>query len=587
MYYAKEVNTMSKESKPKRPKRKVGCSKHAPYSKAEASLKTIKDDESLIHRTIQYNIDSKHPLYTYFEDMTLAANNLKNATLFRLRQIFTFTGKEFKNYTANELEIYNETVKAAEMFPELCYVPTKEKRYPSYRYMDKLMRATENPNFFDDRLPSQSAQYIVKGVLKDMKSFRQSLKKYKTCPEVYTGKPNLPKYNKSGGKQTVTLSNEACSILIKDDGKYCIKMPKTETLLEIGDTPLDNRIFMEMKVKPYHDIFVLSLVFVVDEKPEPKKVPEKPQRICAIDLGVNNFAAITNNVGQPCLLFKGGTIKSKNQWYNKQMAKIKSKQTKGTPGESQKFIPTPESKLLGIQREMWMGDFMHKCAKMIVSWCINNNIDTIVVGENKGWKQEVNTGKTNNQNFVNIPFDKFKSYLEYLCEYNEIRLIRQEESYTSKASFLDNDIIPVYGETKDNPHFSGKRRPTKYTDEFGEHKNSKGFRGWYVSSNGTRINSDLNGSANIGRKCIPDMFTMDGAVMPDFNNAIVYKHPDEHGTKLARQKQLQQTQQNARKVKSTSNRKLKRLHKKKAISDEEYKQLKQINKQLKRNPEIG
>lgn len=182
---------------------------------------------------------------------------------------------------------------------------------------------------------------------------------------------------------------------------------------------------------------------------------------------------------------------------------------------------------------------MHKCAKRIIDWCKDNNIDTIIVGENKGLKQNIDTGKKNNQTFVSIPFNIFKAMLEYLCERNGIRFILQEESYTSKAPFIDNDDIPVYRKDDTSRYiFSGRRAPTIFNNEFGKHSNKSGYRGLYRTKNGTVINSDLNGSANIGRKCIPDMFTMEGAFSPDFNNVKVYKHPDEYFEKANREKQL-------------------------------------------------
>ncbi|MCD7950913.1 MAG: IS200/IS605 family accessory protein TnpB-related protein [Erysipelotrichaceae bacterium] len=182
---------------------------------------------------------------------------------------------------------------------------------------------------------------------------------------------------------------------------------------------------------------------------------------------------------------------------------------------------------------------MHKCAKRIIDWCKKNSIDTIIVGENKEWKQNIDIGKKNNQTFVSIPFNTFKAMLEYLCERNGIRYIKQEESYTSKASFIDNDEIPVYKANDTAKYtFSGRRAPTTFINEFGKHSNKSGYRGLYKASDGTVINSDLNGSANIGRKCIPDMFTMEGAVTPDFNNVKVYKHPDEYFEKANREKQL-------------------------------------------------
>ncbi|MCD8027104.1 MAG: RNA-guided endonuclease TnpB family protein [Erysipelotrichaceae bacterium] len=341
-----------------------------------------------------------------------------------------------------------------------------------------------------------------------------------------------------------------------DDGTHNVKLPLIDMRYDIGDAPVDGKKLKEASIIPYHDIYILSLVF--EDDTDVKMVSEKPKRICAIDLGVNNFAAITNNIGKECLLFKGEVIKSKNQWYNKQISKLKSEQTSGTPGKSQKFVPTPKSDKLCVYRESWMKDFMHKCAKRIIDWCKDNNIDTIIVGENKEWKQNIDTGKKNNQTFVSIPFNTFKAMLEYLCERNGIRFILQEESYTSKASFIDNDDMPVYRKDDTSRYiFSGRRAPTIFNNEFGKHSNKSGYRGLYRTKNGTVINSDLNGSANIGRKCIPDMFTMEGAFSPDFNNVKVYKHPDEYFEKANREKQLKM-----QKGKSISKRKQKRLQRK-------------------------
>ena len=131
---------------------------------------------------------------------------------------------------------------------------------------------------------------------------------------------------------------------------------------------------------------------------------------------------------------------------------------------------------------------------------------TIVIGHNTFWKQNSNLGKVGNQNFVQIPFYKFVKQIEYRAENLGIRIIMQEESYTSKASFLDKDDIPVYGKTEGEPSFSG----TRYQ------------RGMYRSKDGTVLNADLNGSANILRKAVPDAF---GEQAPLFNEVCVFPHP--------------------------------------------------------------
>jgi putative transposase len=155
---------------------------------------------------------------------------------------------------------------------------------------------------------------------------------------------------------------------------------------------------------------------------------------------------------------------------------------------------------------------MHKVAKRIIDWCLLNQIDTIVIGSNQHWKQDVNLGRKNNQTFADIPFDKFKQIIKYQCERYGLNYILADESYTSKASFLDNDDIPNYD---NNNH-------CKYS--FSGHRGQRGNCKYYISKDGTVINADLNGSANILRKAIPTAFN--NGITPDFSNTLIYKHPD-------------------------------------------------------------
>ena len=130
---------------------------------------------------------------------------------------------------------------------------------------------------------------------------------------------------------------------------------------------------------------------------------------------------------------------------------------------------------------------MLKAGKSLIIWCVENRIDTIVIGSNPGWKQGSNMGRRSNQKFVQIPFDDLKRILKYQGERNGIRIVEQEEAYTSKASFIDHDDIPDLDGSKEAV-FSGTR--TK--------------RGLYRSKEGITINADLNGSANILRKAFPN-----------------------------------------------------------------------------------
>ena len=146
---------------------------------------------------------------------------------------------------------------------------------------------------------------------------------------------------------------------------------------------------------------------------------------------------------------------------------------------------TEENNYEHLQLNNKINDYMNKTSRTIIDYCINNDIGTLVVGYNETFQKNSNIGKANNQTFVNIPYGQLRFKLEYLCEINGIVFVKQEESYTSKASFWDKDDIPIYN--NDNPQsytFSGKRI----------------HRGMYQCLNGKCLNADVNGALNILRK---------------------------------------------------------------------------------------
>lgn len=195
-----------------------------------------------------------------------------------------------------------------------------------------------------------------------------------------------------------------------------------------------------------------------------------------------------------CVLYKGGALKSANQWYNKQMADCRSLAMKGhTADEAAKLglLHTKKMQSLSRRRNQFFHDTMHKIASDIVHFCLASGITTIVIGKNKNWKQKSNIGHVNNQNFVQIPLETLRWMITYKAESAGLIVVEQEESYTSKASLVDKDEIPVYGkETKNLVAFSGRRIK----------------RGLYRTGSGQVINADLNGAGNILRKYIPDAF---------------------------------------------------------------------------------
>ncbi|PYB69186.1 transposase, partial [Thermoplasma sp. Kam2015] len=199
-----------------------------------------------------------------------------------------------------------------------------------------------------------------------------------------------------------------------------------------------------------------------------------------IDIGVRNIVTIGNNISEKGIAVKGGVLKSINQYFNKELSRLRSisdRQRKNR--ENTKRIDK-----LFMERNRKVKDIMHKLSISIVEYALSRKIDTIVIGHNDGWKQSVDIGKENNQNFVQIPFNMLIQQIEYKAEEKGINVMIQEESYTSICSFLDNESI------EHHDTYMGRRIK----------------RGVFQSANGTLIHADLNASYNTIRKAIPEAF---------------------------------------------------------------------------------
>ena len=491
-----------------------------------------------------FSIRKENVLYPYCDQITALANNFMNAVRFRQRQVFTALNKDKASWTDNERGVMDEIQGALPHMKHEHKMPGDGYKTMGYTFIEDLLRATENPDYFAHGFPRQTAQQSITQAVEEWDGYFESLKVYQDNPSAFTGKPCLPGYRRKGGRTTATITNQDGCFKVQN-GRYYLKLPLTKLMLDVGKK-LPAGQLMEVRITPDNGIYHISLIMTIGEKND---IPEnKPARIAAIDFGVDNLMAVTNNCGLPCCLYKGSVAKSVNQGYNKAVAKIVSEQTRGT---TRKFVPTDEYYAVTLRRNDRIKDFMHKTAKHFIAWCVENRIDTVVCGVNRGWKQEVCIGHVNNQNFVQIPHYMLRGIIHYLCDEHHIRYVEQEESYTSKASFRDNDFIPVYKKEDNTPHhFSGHRRPVFYK---GMHKEG-GFRGLYKDSFGI-INSDLNGSANILRKAIPSAF-IEGQ-MPLFDQVIIIKHPD-----LKKRAALQKKQKMA--VHSISKAKMERLVRKKA-----------------------
>ncbi len=335
-------------------------------------------------------------------------------------------------------------------------------------------------------LPAKVSSTVLLMVQKNFKSYFKALASFYKNKERFKGRPAMPKYlDTVDGRFFASYTNQAISQKIfRKSG-----MVKFSGIsLEVKTKLTEFEQIDCARIIPKDGYYVVEVVH--SENCEDKL--EDNERYLGIDLGVNNFATITSNAkGITPFIINGRPLKSMNQFYNKQMAHYTSILEK-TNGKK----TSRKTKKLNLKRKNKIENYMHKASKKIVSFCIENNINSIVVGQNIGWKQDVNTGRQNNQAFVNIPHSRFIEMLSYKCELKGISFTANEESYTSKASFLNLDPIPTYvkGENK-GYEFSGYRK----------------HRGLYkIKGQNKTINADVNGSYNILRKAFPTAFTANG-----------------------------------------------------------------------------
>lgn len=425
----------------------------------------------MAYRVTQRIISSDDLLYPYFDDLCRKSKLLYNAALFRVRNIFTGYDKEHR--TENEVEVFQEVALLQRSYPNM-----HVRRVISYTHLEKMMRVTENADFFSG-LPRQTAQQMVKQSVTDFKNWLASLREYKKHPEKYLGKPKMPRYKKSD-LTTVIITNQD-AVLYRDDIGTSLKLPLQKQRLYFSNLSSDP-VLKEVKIKPYYGRFLLCLTL---EEPDVAFDPSG-SHVCAIDLGTDNFAAIVCD-DYSSAIYKGGAVLSKIQWFHKQRAKYVSIITKG---HEKKHAVSKRLRDLSFHYANFVKDQCHKISRSIIDFCMEHQCGTLILGVNLLWKQRFNMNKINNQNFVSMPITLLRTMITYKALNAGIRIIEQEESYTSKADLIANDRIPTYGVDDKDASFSGKRIK----------------RGLYRCSNGMILNADCHAAANIMRKAIPDIW---------------------------------------------------------------------------------
>lgn len=333
---------------------------------------------------------------------------------------------------------------------------TKNGKMPSEYELTTLLAREKQVDYIS--LPAQTSQQVVAFLFKNWKSFFKLCK----CKDKLKARPKFPKYkHKTKGRNIVVFTSQQCKL--KD--KY-IHFPK-----KVNIQPLTTRVtnFCQVRIIPQCSCHIIEVIY---EKESIKTPGLEPDSYLGIDLGLDNLATSYDSLHHKSFIINGKTLKSINQYFNKRKAKLMS--FIGGKGMSKRIGK------LTLKRNCKVNDYMHKASRFIVNYCMENHIETIVIGNNKYWKQHCNIGKRNNQNFVGIPFGKLISQIQYKAEELGIKVVITEESYTSKIDHYAGEEM-CHHET-----YLGKRTQ----------------RGLFRSSTGKVLNADLNGAIGILRKVI-------------------------------------------------------------------------------------
>ena len=363
--------------------------------------------------------------------------------------------KELDNFCFLSKNLYNASLYAVRQHF------FKTGKYLNYSASNGIFIQTRNPDYY--ALPTKVSQQTMKMVDQNFKSFFGLLK-------LKNGKAKLPHYLEKNGRYMTVFTNQAISSkLLKQN---VLKLSGINTTIKIR--PNIQKI-KEVRIVPRLTTNTMSIEIVYEANESLLK--NDNGKYASIDLGVNNLATVSFNFKRGFII-NGRPLKSINQFYNKKKATLQN-------------LKSNKSKSLNRKRNNKVSDYLHKTSRFITNQLVSNHVNTLIIGKNDGWKQDVNIGKRNNQNFVSIPFEKFIKMLSYKCRLVGINVLKINESYTSKCSFIDFEQI-------------------QHHDDY---VGSRIKRGLFRSKNKRLINADLNGSLNIMRKVVGERaFLVDGKV---------------------------------------------------------------------------
>lgn len=426
---------------------------------------------------VNCDVEEKSELYDYLLDIGKINQLIYNNTIYLLNVLYT-------GMRAPQLLEAKDTVMFRKLLHHLNefnrqrdlktpgFSPRRpsdsEQRIQTFRFLDSYFRTIRSTSYMHPALRRRTREMTVKGAVRAFLNFIRKEENYQRHPERYKGPPSAPKY-KTRDKQAFQLSRCDVGLLPAEHSDYEVMFPNHRPLLPFT-SPVEGRLLVVNAV-PYYNSFQLKFVFSDTLPP-----PATGKAVAAIDIGVSNLIAMVTNKGYG-LLVKGGAVKSRLDWYDRQLCKL----------ERNKPLK-PERKILDLytKRDRFLKDHLHKVSKRIIDICLEQDVGQIIIGKSKDWKARIYRHKSN-EIFFKTPHELLNTYLTYKAQKQGIRVGLQEESYTSVASALDEDPLPDFVKGQKPPKFSGKRIT----------------RGLYETKDKTVINADLNGALNIMRKAKP------------------------------------------------------------------------------------
>jgi putative transposase len=363
-------------------------------------------------------IKSNDTLFKIIDDLAFKSKNIYNSAIYLCRQYYFSTGKILTGLDKKHREAYNKDYTA---------------------------------------LPAKTSQEIIRSVNSIMESFKKSSKDFQENPSKYRSRPRLPKYkDKENGRYLVIFNNQQLNF---EDNKIKLKhkkdvapiLPDFKTNLDFNNPDLE---IQQLRLVPLLNSYRVDLIYTIwipdkEESTDTSKSQEsdtdkntteqkKPINCASIDLGVNNFAAIVTyrqrQQDSHSLILTGKGLKSYNKYFNKKLSAMKSylKTTRN-------LYTSKAIKRLYDKRNRVFKDFYHKSSRFIINYCLENDIQYILVGYNKNWKYKSKLSKKVNQTFIQFSYKTFIDMLSYKCREANIEMYTVNESYTSGTSFLDNE----------------------------------------------------------------------------------------------------------------------------------------------------